>query len=470
MRYVANTIALLLIALSLASCTSTTTTLYSGEMELVAISGSGCSEKDKIGSIFPLELTLEQGRATNGQPISGYFYGPGIESGRFFGNDSGRLQVVYPDEPGSTTQGHTLRLSPSPEGATGELHEKPPLDSTNCYFDKAVLKLKLEAAGSKAESEYDRLSKLFSANAYYKNGLSLLKVDKPEEALRDLTKSLNLRTMVNPNDPDRAYPAVSMAIAHIMAGREAEALTILRKLLGKKTETGNAIVKQRLVVIDSLCSNVQYLEDDAGRKAATQLMDIAAREFGSLNGVAVPLAACYDELGKEGREQDDPDLALEFFQKALKLHPGDPDSITGVVASLVDKKAPAEGRKYLQAHAQIFMEKASKESYAILLSYLYDAEAQQAYNSGDLLRAEQLSREALKVRPGERALIINLARVLGKTGKNAEARRLLEDGSKGCSDEPCRQEYADGLARQDLIELMVKRLESQKVGRGTPHH
>jgi len=51
--------------------------------------------------------------------------------------------------------------------------------------------------------------------------------------------------------------------------------------------------------------------------------------------------------------------------------------------------------------------------------------------------------------------------VLGKEGKSAEARKLLEDGRKGCKDETCRQEYADEVARQDMIERMVRRLETQ---------
>jgi len=458
MSCVTTIITFLLLVLPLSSCTSTTKILYSGEMELVTVSGSGCLESDKTGKRIPFELTLEQVSSSNGQKISGFFNGPDMQNGHFFGNDLGLLQVVYPDEPNSS-QGHTLALSTAPEGANGELHEKPQADSTNCYFEKAVLKLNREAIGSKAELRFDLQSKLFNAEMFYINGQSLLKADKPEESIRDLSKSLNLRNMVNRNDPDRAYPAVSIAIAHMMAGQEVEALAVFRDLFGDKSETGAAILKQRMTVVVSLCKDVQYLESDAGQKASTQLMDVAAREFGSLNGVAVPLAACYYELGKERKEQDYPDLAIEFFQKAIKLNPDDPNSIVGVVMSFIDKEAPDEGRRYLNENAEIFIKMAGNEPYDTLLSFLYVAEAQQAENSGDLLRAEKLSRESLKARPGERALIIKLTRVLGKTGKSAEARKLLEEGSKDCGDGTCRQEYANELARQDLIERMVKRLE-----------
>jgi len=130
MSCVSRIIALLLLALPLLPCTSSTMTLYSGEMELVTVSGSGCSEKDKTGSRIPLELTLAQGRSANNQQISGYFNGPDIQIGRFSGDDLGRLRVVYPDDSGMTTQGHTLVLSTTPEGAKGELHEKPQANST----------------------------------------------------------------------------------------------------------------------------------------------------------------------------------------------------------------------------------------------------------------------------------------------------------------------------------------------------
>jgi tetratricopeptide (TPR) repeat protein len=457
MTYVTNIIAFLLLALPLASCTSASMTLYSGEMGLVTISGGGCSEKYMNGSRIALNLVLDQGSSSNGQQITGYFSGPDIQSGHFSGNDLSQLQVVYPDEP-NLTQGHTLMLLTTPDGVYGELHEKPQADSTNCYFEKAILTLKLEATGIKAKSGFNRQRKTFEAESYYISGQSLLKSDKPEEAIHDLTKSLNLRNIVNPNDPDKAYPAVSIAIAHAMAGREAKALAIIRDLLGEKIEKGEAISKQRMIVSVSLCKDQQLLESEAGQKAVTQLMDVVAREFGSLNGVSAPLAACYYEIGKERRELEDYDLAIDFFQKALSLNPDDPSSIAEIAMSFVDKESPAEGRKYLIGNSQIFIKEAGKHSYDILLSNLYAAEVQQVENSGDLPRAEELSREALEARPGEIVLIIGLTRVLGKEGKYAEARKLLEDGKKSCSDETCRKEYDVELNRQDLIERIVKRL------------
>jgi tetratricopeptide (TPR) repeat protein len=459
MRRVASIIALPLLALLQVSCTSTTMSLYSGEMELISVSGSGCLQEDMAGKQVPVDLSLELGNPSDGQRIDGYFSGPDIQSGHFFGTDLGRLQVVYPDEP-DAARGHTLVLAIAPEGANGELHEKPQADSTNCYFEKAALNLKRAATGSEARSGYDRQSGLFSAEAYYMSGQSLLKENKPEEAIRDLTKSLKLRNKVNPSDPDRAYPIVSLAIAHIMAGREAEAPVLVRELIGEKNETDDARIKQRMAVSVSLCNDEQYLEGDVGQKAAIQLMDVVAREFGSLDGMAVPLAACYFEMGKERNEQDDPDSAIEFFRKAFKLNPDNPESVTGVVMSFIDKEDPAEGRRYLKDHEQSFIKRAGKEPYDALLSYLYDAEAQQAENSGDLPRAEELSREAVKARPSERTIVINLSRVLGREAKFAEARRLLEDGGKGCGDETCRKEYSDELARQDLIERMVKRIDA----------
>jgi tetratricopeptide (TPR) repeat protein len=459
MNRVAIIIALPLLAMSLASCSSNTMSLfYSGDMELISVSGSGCLE-DMAGRHVPLELSLEQGSSSNSQWIDGYFSGQDIQSGHFFGNDLGRLQVVYPDEP-NPDRGHTLVLATVHEGANGELHERPQADSTNCYFENAALTLKQEATGKEAKSGYERQRMLFSADTYYLSGQSFLNYNKPEEAIPDLTESLKLRNKVNPSDPDRAYPSVSIAIAHIMAGREKEALAPVRELLEEKKESEDARIKQRMAVSVSLCNDEQYLESDEGQKAAIQLMDTVAGEFGSLNGLAVPLAACYFEMGKERKEQDDPDSAIVFFQKAFKLNPDNPESATGVVMSFIDKEDPTDGRRYLKDHEQIFIKRAGREQYDILSSYLYVAEAQEAENNGDLSRAEELCREAVKARPNDRTLIINLSRVLGRESKYAEARGLLEDGRKGCVDETCRREYSDELARQDLIERIVKRIEA----------
>jgi tetratricopeptide (TPR) repeat protein len=462
MNRVATIIALPLLALSLASCSSSTIAVYSGEMELISVSGSGCLEENMAGKHVPLDLSLEQDSSSNAQRIDGYFSGPDIQSGHFFGNELGRLQVVYPDEP-NPAQGHTLVLATVPEGANGELHEKPQADSTNCYFEKAALNLKQVATGSEARSGYDRQSKLFSAEAYFLSGQSFLKDNKPNEAIRELTKSLKLRNKVNPGDPDRAYPTVSIAIAHIMAGQEAEAQALVRELFGEEKETEDARIKQRMAVSISLCNDEQYLENDAGQKASIQLMDMVAREFGSLDGVAVPLAACYFEMGKERKEQDDPVSAIEFFQKAFKLNPDNPESVTGAVMSFIDKQDPAEGRRYLKDREQIIIKRAGKENFETLLSYLYVAEAQEAENSGDLPRAEALYREAVKAGHNDRTLMINLSRLLGREAKFAEARRLLEDGGKGCGDETCRREYSDELTRQCLIERMVKRIGAGSV-------
>jgi tetratricopeptide (TPR) repeat protein len=292
----------------------------------------------------------------------------------------------------------------------------------------------------------------------------LLNDNKPAEAIRDLTKSLKLREEVNPSDPDRAFPTVSIAIAHMMAGREKEALALVRELFEEKKESEDAGIKQRIAVSIGLCNDEQYLESDAGQKATIQLMDAVAHEFGRLEGVAVPLAACYFEMGKERKEQDDPDLAIEFLQKAFKLNPDNPESATGVVMSFIDKLDPTEGRRYLMDNELIFIKKAGKEQYDILLSYLYAAEAQEAENSGDLPHAEELCRQAVKARSNDRTLIINLSRVLGREAKFAEARSLLEDGGKACGDETCRKEYSDELVRQDLIERMVKRIEALSGG------
>ena len=459
MNRVTTNIALPLLAMLLTSCTSTNMSLYSGEMELISVSGSVCLEENMAGKHVALDLSLEQGSSSNGQRINGYFSGPDIQSGYFFGNDLSRLQVVYPDEP-NPAQGHTIVLAIAPEGAKGELHEKPQSDSTNCYFENAALNLKQKATGSEARSGYERQSKLYSAESYFISGQLLLKDNKPNESIRDLTRSLKLRDKVNPSDPDRVYPTVSLAIAHIMAGREAEAPALIRELFEEKKETEDAGIKQRIAVSVSLCNDEQYLDSDAGQNASIQLMDMIAREFGSLEGVAVPLAACYFEMGKERKEQEDPDLAIDFFQKAFKLNPDNPESVTGVVMSFIDKQNPAEGRRYLKDHEQVFIKRAGKEQYDTILSYLYVAEAQEAEIRGDLARAEELSREAVKAGPRERTLIINLSRVLGREAKYAEARRLLEDGDKGCGDETCRREYSDELARQSLIERMVKHIEA----------
>jgi tetratricopeptide (TPR) repeat protein len=454
---------ILLLALPLAACVSTTT-LYRGEMELVTVSGDACPEKGENNSHVPLELVLERERSFGGQRISGYLNGPEIQTGHFHGDDITRLLVTYPDETGHTAQGHTLALSITSDGVIGELLEKPQVTSSNCYFEKAVLSLKNAAVGSEARAGFARQRTLFGAEEHYNRGQTLLKANNPEEALRDLAESLKLRKEVNPNDPNTVYPAFSIAIAHVMAGREGEALTFLRNLFAEKPDTGITMIKQRMSVSSGICVYTKETSGDARQVASEHLMDAAAREFGGLKEVGAILAECYRELGQEQIEQGDPEQSLEYFQKAVALTPNDADSIVGLIISHIARNTPAEGRRYLQEHAQGVIDKAGRESYNADLSYLYAAEAKQAEKERDYARAEQLLREALKILPGEHARIINLATVLGKAAKPDEARNLLEDARKRCIDEACRVEYTDELARQERIERIVKRLK--RVGGG----
>ncbi len=449
---------ILLLALPLAACVSTTT-LYRGEMELVTVSGDACPEKGEKNNIIPLELVLERERSFGSQRINGYLNGPDVQTGHFQGSDISRLLVAYPDETGLTAQGHTLELSLTADGVNGELHEKPQATSSNCYFEKAVLRLKSAAVGSEAEVAFVRQRKLFSAEDHYIRGQALLKANNPEEALRDLSESLKLRNEVNSNDPNTVYPAFSIAVAHVMAGREGEALSMLRGLFAERPDTDVTMLKKRMSVSIGICAYTKETGGDARQAASEHLMDVVAREFGKVNEVGAVLAECYRELGQEQIEQDDPEQSMEYFQKALALTPNDADSIVGVIIAHIAKNTPAEGRRFLQEHAQEIIDKTGKESYNADLAYLYAAEAKQAEKGRDYARAEQLLREALKILPGERARIINLATVLGKAGKPDEARTLLEDARKRCIDEPCRLEYTDELARQERIERIVNRLK-----------
>lgn len=454
--------AILLFVLSLAGCVSTDTRLYRGEMELNTVFGDACPENGMANSHIALELVLERSSSFDGQLFTGYFNGQEMQIGHFMGNDFAQLLVGYPGESDRVAHGHTLALFPTPDGLNGELREKPQGDSSGCYFEKAAISLKQVVSGSKAKAAFERQRKLFISEVYYNRGQALLKANNPEEALRDLSESLKLRNKMDPHDPNKTFPAFSIAIAHVMAGRDSVALAILRDLFKDKFETGIGILNPRVSVSTAICAFTNETSGDARQKPSEQLLDTVAREFSRLNGVGDVLDECYRELGRERLEQGDPGKSIEYFRKALTLNPNDSDSIFGIVVGLIAIDTPAEGRSFLQEHAQAFIDKASRDSYNAGMSHLYAAEAKQAESDKDYAHAEQLLREAINILPTERTHVFNLSRVLGKAAKYDEARKLLEDAKKGCGDEPCRLEYTDELARQERIEWMMKRLERKR--------
>ncbi|HXE95578.1 MAG TPA: hypothetical protein VN642_04195, partial [Dongiaceae bacterium] len=148
-------------------------------MELINVSGDSCSERETANNHIPLELVLEMNSSSGTPQIAGYFNGPEIQTGQLSGTDIIHLQVIYPDETGSVAKGHTLILSPTPDGMNGELHEKPQGTSINCYFEKAAFRLKHAASGGEAKAAFERQRKLFSAEGHYNRGQEQLKANNP---------------------------------------------------------------------------------------------------------------------------------------------------------------------------------------------------------------------------------------------------------------------------------------------------
>jgi tetratricopeptide (TPR) repeat protein len=457
---ITKTLVVFFLTMTLAACVSTSTNNYRGDMELLSVSGNSCSANEKPNTRIPLELVLEQSSSSNGQQITGYISGSEILTGKLSGNDFAQLQVVYPDESDFIARGHTLLLTPTPEGMRGDLREKPQGAFSGCYFEHAILQLKHIDSGNNAKVEFDRQRKLFISDEYFNKGQVQLKANSPEGALRDFIESQGLRSEVDSNDPNSAYKVFSIATAQVMVGKESDALAILRQLFKEKYEAGADLPKLRFGLIRDLCAYTYETKDDVRQKAAEQLLDSAARSIGRLDETGAVFAECYREMGRDRIDQGEPDQSIEYFQKALVLNPNDAESVAGIIIGNIERETPTEGRKFLQEHAQILIDKTGRETYNFGLSQLFVAEAIQAEKIGDFTQAEKLLREALKINPNERALIFNLASILEKLDKPDDAHKLLETGSSGCQDETCRLDYAKELARHQQIESIVKRLKT----------
>ena len=454
--------ALSILSLLLSACVSTTSQLYRGDMELVTVSGDSCVEFEKENTHIQLELILKQYKSNNGQQITGYLSGPDIQTGKLSGSDVTQLQVAYPDESDSIVQGHSLLLAPTPDGGiNGELHEKP-VGSSGCYFVNAAIRLKHAANESEAAVAFDRQQKLFVADTLFLKGQIQLKANNPEEALRNFSESQRVRNEEYPLEVSSSYRAFSIATAHMMAGRSGYALKTFRNLLNEKQIAEAATRQRHFDVIRSLCAYTFEAKDDVRKIATEQLLDGLAHDSNGPGEDGAVFAECYLELGQNRIDQDEPDEAIEYFQKALNLNPNDTDSIGGIVMSNVVKGNPTEGRTFLQKHSQVMIDKTGSENYNSGLLRLYATEAKQAEREHDYMRAELLLREALKISPNERLLVIDLATVLEKIEKRDEAQKLLETASSNCSDEPCRRDYASALARQKQIEKIVDRLGTER--------
>src|SRR6185369_2987039 len=113
---------IIMLSIPLAACESRTLSLFKGDMELISVSGDACSVMEEVNRHIPVEMVLEMNGSSHSHQIAGYFSGSGIQTGQLSGDDISTLQVIYPDETGTAAKGHTLRLSPAPDGMNGELN------------------------------------------------------------------------------------------------------------------------------------------------------------------------------------------------------------------------------------------------------------------------------------------------------------------------------------------------------------
>jgi tetratricopeptide (TPR) repeat protein len=445
----------------LVGCVSATTQLYRGDMELVTVSGDACPDNIKANANIQLELVLEENRSNNEKNISGYLSGPEIQTGKISGNDYSNLQIRYPDESDSVSQIHTLHMNSTSDGMSGELHEKPHGSSSQCFFEEAVLKLKNSGTGGEAAAAFKRQQKLFVADELFNSGLALLKNNKPVEALLKLTESQKLQNELDPFGANSTYQTFSIASAYIMAGQTNNAQDTLRNLFAEDQAFGTNNSKKRFDVIRRLCAFTYDSKDDVRQKSAEQLLDEAARNYGGITGSGMAFAECYREFGRNLIEQEEVDHAIEYFLKALAQDPNDADSIAGVLVGNIARATPANGRIFLQEHAQIVITKTGRDNYNLALTNLYIAEANQAEKNKEFAQAENLIRETLKIFPNEHGLVIRLSRILEKRGKPDEALKLLESASSDCKETNCSLAYEKELVHQKQIDGIVKRIEGE---------
>ncbi len=387
--------------------------LYTGTMQVIAVSGKAC--QGQLGSSHDVTLMLSQEPGSD--VISGIFEGEGIIVGKFSGSNAARLDVRYPYQDEFKAGGHVISIAGDGATLTAELRDRH-LEATyeDCNFDQARMTLVRSGDGD-GEARYKAAAAQFDAQLTRAQAFALARDGRYEEALPLYEKALALADSLPGDDDARRAPyIIGLANAYVKLGR---------------ADDFNKLYDRHI----------------------SQIKDDAVRAIFSSHRVRFLLLA-----GRTSLQREEYQDALNAFQKAYSLDPRSQEAMAAIMMTYLRSGRPDRAISFLEESLKTMAGETDSQYMSMALANLYLQRAKKSEKDEKIAEAEVDLLRADSLDPHSVQYLIALARLRHKSGSLAEAEKLLQQGLDRFQDESSRQEIIAARDRLRQTDMILKKL------------
>ena len=387
--------------------------LFSGNLEVVTTSGKACTGHTGIHEIF-----LVFGSDGSHDEVFGYVGGESVIVGQIRGSLRQPLKLRYPYPDAERAEGHTLRIVIMGASVTGELRDRH-IDAAvdDCNVDLARLSLVRNDNNEVASETYQRLSLQYEAQMIRATAMAFSKKGLHAESSQSFEKALTLA--------DRLYPAGSARLIPYLTGL---ANSYMR---AGRYQDFSALYTSRFT----------SLHDDAVK------MIFSHHEIRSLL-----------QVGRAAMGREDYRTALYNFRQALKIDYKNRDAIAATMSALVRSGQHDEAITFLEETEQKLDNEPDKRDVREAIALVTYRKAKKEQQAGRGVDAERLLNKAIKLDPVTVQYVVELARMIHKTGRYAEADTLLRRGIDSSKDETRRKDLMEAREKLRQTEMILTKI------------
>ncbi|BCS54248.1 lipopolysaccharide assembly protein LapB [Geobacter sp. SVR] len=396
---------------------SAATELYTGTMEIFAVSGNACG-----GLELAHNVSLFLRRDRDGSPVSGFFQGATITTGKFSGKDLSKLEVRYPYHDELRASGHSLSITPAGGELLVELRDRhlEPGDD-DCNFDLARMRLTRTGKGESVESLLKPVSAMFEAQLLRSEAYDLAGQGRYEEALPLYEKALAMADASAGGDAGQmAAYVVGLAGTYVRLGRFAQFSRLYDERIGVVSDAG---------IRDML----------AGQRVRSGLL-----------------------AGKAALVAEDYKGALQSFRKAYSLQPHNVEAVAAVMTAQVRMGDHDGAIAFLENVLASAESDGERQGMRGALAHVYFLRAQKYDRNGAETAAEADLEKADALDPYSPQYLVARARLLHKRGSLEDAEKLLQQGLRRFPLESSQQEILAARDKMRATEAILEKL--RKVG------
>lgn len=387
--------------------------MFAGKLDVVKSSGKACA-----GRAATYEIFLVLGIDNIQDEVFGYVGGDSVTVGQLRGylHEALRLRYPYPDA--ERAEGHSLQISINGTTLAGEMRDRPLEDAANdCNFDLSKISMHRVENQDKALETYHRLAIQYEAQLMKSTAVTLTRQGSHAEAAQAFEKALAFADGIYPKGSPRLMPYLTgLANSYIRAGRYSDFSTFF---------------DSRLHTLHD--ENVKNIFNNHAIRSLLQ-------------------------EGRNALNIQEYQTALSHFRKALQIDHRNKDVIAAIMSALVRSGQHDEAIAFLEETEQKLDREPDRKDVREAIALVSYRKSKKEQASGRDHEAALLLKKAIKLDPGTAKYLVELARLVHKSGKFKEADTLLKRGVDASKEEAKRAELIEARDRLRQTEMILAKM------------